>query len=144
MPKWITSFRKEYIFLSNFYPASVEYEGQIYRTVEHAYQAAKTVNPRLRDGIRLSTSPATASKLGRYLTLREGWNEMRLGVMEFLLRQKFAADPLRQKLLDTGDMELIEGNNWGDYFWGQVNGVGDNNLGILLMKIRKELQDARQ
>jgi predicted NAD-dependent protein-ADP-ribosyltransferase YbiA (DUF1768 family) len=39
----------------------------------------------------------------------------------------------------TGDEELVEGNWWNDTFWGVCNGVGENNLGKLLMKIRAEL-----
>ena len=45
----------------------------------------------------------------------------------------------KQKLIDTGDIELVEVNSWGDTFYGVCNGVGENHLGKLLMKIRKEL-----
>ncbi|MCH7737275.1 MAG: NADAR family protein [Chloroflexi bacterium] len=55
-----------------------------------------------------------------------------------LLRDKFRDPVLRQMLLDTGDLELVEGNNWGDRFWGRVSGVGDNHLGRLLMQVRGE------
>lgn len=44
-------------------------------------------------------------------------------------------------LINTGDAELIEGNSWGDTFWGECNGIGENNLGKILMKIRKEIVD---
>lgn len=137
----ITSFRGEYVFLSNFYPAAVSYEGKSYPTVEHAYQAAKTTDKEVRYQISRAKSAMSANQLGRNICmLRVGWDEMKLTVMEYLLRQKFQTDPLRTKLLATGDATLIEGNDWGDYYWGQVKGVGDNNLGILLMKIREELQ----
>lgn len=138
----ITSFRGEYVFLSNFYPAAVEYDGKPYPTVEHAYQAAKTTDRDLRYQIGRAKSAMAANQIGRNVAfLRPGWNEMKLTVMEHLLRQKFASNPLRMKLVGTGSATLIEGNDWGDYYWGQVKGVGDNNLGILLMKIREELRN---
>jgi len=64
--------------------------------------------------------------------------------METLLRDKFTrhAD-LRILLLDTGDRELVEGNTWDDRFWGVCEGVGENHLGRLLMKIRAELREGQ-
>ena len=50
-------------------------------------------------------------------------------------------EDLKIKLLNTGNSELIEGNTWGDKIWGKVNGVGQNNLGKILMRIRKELKE---
>lgn len=67
---------------------------------------------------------------------------MKLRVMELLLRQKFQIPELGAKLLSTGSAELVEGNHWGDTFWGVYNKVGHNHLGKLLMKIRSELQNA--
>ena len=58
-----------------------------------------------------------------------------------LLRAKFSNEIMKQKLLDTGDAELIEGNKHGDSFWGQVNGEGKNLLGKLLMQVRNELRN---
>ena len=48
-----------------------------------------------------------------------------------------------QKLLETGSKHLEEVNYWGDTFWGvhkndsSEPGVGENNLGRLLMEIRE-------
>ncbi len=58
--------------------------------------------------------------------------------MELVLRQKFSHPGLLALLLATGDMELVEDNDWDDTYWGVCNGVGENNLGKLLMKIRAE------
>ena len=60
--------------------------------------------------------------------------------MEDFLRQKFTDSDLKEKLLATGDAELIEGNHWGDVIWGVCNGIGENNLGKLLMNIRNDLK----
>jgi predicted NAD-dependent protein-ADP-ribosyltransferase YbiA (DUF1768 family) len=53
----------------------------------------------------------------------EDWDSIKIDVMRDLLRQKFAlhAD-LQQQLLDTGDSVLVEGNTWGDTFWGSATG----------------------
>ena len=44
----------------------------------------------------------------------------------------------REKLLDTGNAELQEGNNWGDRYWGVdlKTGYGENRLGRIIMKVR--------
>ena len=60
--------------------------------------------------------------------------------MRDLLRQKFAREPLRSQLLATGEAKLIEGNHWGDTFWGVCRGQGENHLGMLLMKAREEIR----
>ena len=137
----ITNFRGKYNFLSNFYYAEVEYEGESYPSVEHAYQAAKTMDPKEREEIRLCGSPANAKRLGRRVTLRPDWHEIKLEVMATLLSQKFMRHPhLGKKLLETGKEIIREGNTWGDVFYGAVNEggkwVGKNYLGKMLMELR--------
>lgn len=50
-------------------------------------------------------------------------------------------EDLKEKLLATGNDILEEGNTWGDKVWGTVNGVGENKLGKILMKVREELRN---
>ena len=58
-----------------------------------------------------------------------------------LLRQKFrVGTELGYKLINTGKVKLIEGNNWRDDYWGVYNGKGKNVLGKLLMEIRNDLK----
>ena len=61
--------------------------------------------------------------------------------MYMALWEKFSDPYLREMLLDTGDEELIEGNWWGDQYWGVCNGVGKNRLGNILMLIRKNIRE---
>lgn len=133
MTKMIDSFTGKYNFLSNFY----KHENS---TVEHYYQAMKTFNPFEQIKILHAPTPKEAKRLGRRCELREDWEDIKLLIMEVLIRLKFTNEHLKQLLLETEDAILIEGNHWGDTFWGQVNGVGNNWLGIILMKIRSELQ----
>lgn len=141
----ITSFQGEHRWLSNFWPADVVLDGTLFPTVEHAYVSAKTTDHVVRTSIAAVSSPGAVKRLGRSLELRADWEKVKLPVMEQLLRQKFAHADLRAKLQATGQAWLIEGNTWGDRFWGMVwvDGAipgwsGDNNLGKLLMKIRDE------
>ena len=140
----IDSFDGMYSFLSNFFPCEIKYEGITYPTSEHAFQAAKTHDPNERMKIANVDSPGRAKKLGRKLKLRRDWGSVRIGIMAAILRIKFENADLRKRLLNTDDAELIEGNNWHDTFWGVCDGVGENNLGKLLMKIREETQDGVQ
>lgn len=86
-------------------------------------------------------NPSDAKKLGRDLTLRPDWEKVKVRLMYEICMCKFMQNPeLRDKLLATGESTLIEGNNWGDYFWGKVNNCGENQLGIILMDVRAKLQ----
>jgi predicted NAD-dependent protein-ADP-ribosyltransferase YbiA (DUF1768 family) len=62
--------------------------------------------------------------------------------MRRILVIKFQNPELKAKLIATGDAQLVEGNTWGDLFWGvdTTMGVGSNQLGKLLMGIRDGLQ----
>jgi len=136
----IDSFSDRYSFLSNFYPCRIEYEGIIYPSAEHAFQAAKTLNIQQRKQIADATTPGIAKRMGRKVILRNDWEDVKLGVMTEILRKKFQNRELANKLLTTGSQELVEGNYWHDYFWGVCNGKGQNHLGKILMKIRERIR----
>ena len=144
MTNKIDSFTNDNWFLSNFSPAEVEYEGVNYPTTEHAFQAAKTLDKDERKEFLKNKDPGHAKKLGRKVQIRSDWIDIRKYIMLDLLRQKFANDPLKTQLLDTGDIELIEGNWWGDTYWGVCKGIGENMLGKLLMKVRDELRGTEE
>ena len=139
----IDSFRGEYTFLSNFYPcqSQILYEGEWYRSVEHAFQAAKSIDPQERRNLRqFCRTAAEAKKFGRTVTLRKDWNNIRLDVMYQIVRDKFTRNSdLQEKLLATSNSHLVEGNWWHDTFWGVCDGKGENHLGKILMRVRKEL-----
>ena len=111
-------------------------DGVEYITVEHAYQAAKSHDEHYRWCIAHCPTHIDARRLGKSVPLRSDWDQVKLAVMEDLLRQKFSQDFFRSKLKATGNNKLVEGNYWGDTFWGVCNGVGTNHLGRLLMLIR--------
>ena len=140
MTEPIDKFAGDYRWLSNFWFIDVEYAGVTYPTTEHAFQAAKTLDLGQRRHVRKASGPGEAKKLGRQVTLRPGWEDMKDEVMLDLNRQKFQDPGLREKLLATGDAPLVEGNTWGDKYWGVVKGVGKNRLGKILMQIRGELR----
>jgi ribA/ribD-fused uncharacterized protein len=133
----ITEFKGVFSFLSNFAPVYVELDGWRFPTVENAYQAAKSLNARERINFRYYT-PGLAKRMGRTVTLRPDWEQVKIDVMRDLLRQKFSKDPWRTMLENTGDSMLVEGNTWGDTFWGECKGQGLNMLGRLLMQVRME------
>jgi len=140
----ISGFFGEYRFLSNFWPATVRFEGQVYPTVEHAYQGAKCVDPTMREQIRLAKRPGKAKKLGSKVKPRADWDEVRAEVMRHLVSQKFQRhSELGDQLLATGNAELVEENSWGDTFWGVCEGEGENRLGRILMEVRQELRLSR-
>lgn len=134
----VDHFSGPYRFLSNFYEADVEFEGHVYPTAEHAFQAAKNTNPLHRERVRAAPTPATAKRLGQAIALRPDWDDVKLSLMEMIVLSKFVRHKdIRAKLLQTGDVELVEGNTWGDRFWGvTADGEGANHLGKILMRVR--------
>lgn len=139
----IDRFAGDYRFLSNFYPSPIEIDVDgptTVATVEHAYQALKTTDRVQRRTIALAPKPGEAKRRGRRCAIRPGWDDLKLGVMRALLEQKFApGSEFAKALIATGDRELIEGNYWGDRYWGVCDGEGENHLGRLLMEIRAAL-----
>lgn len=138
----ISKFRDEYFFLSNFYSCTVPLGGRVYRNAEAAFQAGKCINDQDKD-VFCSVDASYAKTFGRRVTLRPDWEEVKLAVMREVLIAKFMTNPtLAAWLLETGDEELVEGNTWGDTFWGAnaQTGQGANHLGHLLMEVRHELK----
>lgn len=136
----ITEFDGEYAFLSNFYECPVEYDGITYNSSEAAYQAQKCRTKEERYAFR-DLTPKEAKRKGRKVDIRPDWEEKKVDVMSDIVYQKFSQNKeLKEKLIATDDAELIEGNYWGDRFWG-VDGTGENRLGMILMDIRKGFRE---
>ena len=134
----IASFSGEYRFLSNFWPCEIEYKGFLFPSTENAYQWAKSET----ETEKFQTiTVGQAKRLGKELALRRNWNDMRFNVMYDITKAKYTTHgDLRMKLTLTDGIELVEGNTWGDVYWGQCPiGVGKNTLGKILMLVRDEI-----
>ena len=130
---------KFYVF-NNFSAHAIEFQGKLYPTSEHAYQAAKCTDPHGREEIRNARSPIEAKNLanGRYRPARDPeWDSKKVAILEEILRAKLAQHREAQEALrDSGDEDIVE-NSPTDYFWGEgADGSGKNMLGKLWMKIR--------
>lgn len=137
----IKGFFGKYRFLSNFYVIPVIYEGVEYPATENAYMAAKTLDLELRKKFE-NLTPGEAKKLGRSISLRPDWEEVKYDIMKEICRYKFTHhQDMRESLLLTGNKYIEETNHWGDKIWGVCNGEGKSWLGKILMEIREELQN---
>ena len=125
----------------------MEYRGFLYPTSEHAYQAAKFLDPKLREKVRALRSAHEALKFTRQSEIkkdiRSNWQEVKLQIMEEILRAKLSQHKyVQRKLLESGDREIIK-DSPRDEFWGRgENWDGANHLGKLWMKLRAELEPA--
>lgn len=133
----IGPFMGDYFFLSNFYQRNVYYNGYVFKTAEHAYQASKCVDMVERQQILFADTAGKAKRLGQKCKVHPNWNEIKVETMYSILIAKFADVELRELLLNTEDAELIEINAWDDTFWGICKGKGENWLGRNLMKVRE-------
>ena len=151
----INTFSGRWRFLSNFYPAKIEYRGIIYPSVENFYVAMKIKEDQVIDHKFISVQdcqemiskikdPSTVKTLGKVLKVREDWDSVKLKIMEWAVNEKFKDPELEKMLIDTGNEELVEGNWWNDTYWGVCNGVGENNLGKILMRVRDKIIDTNQ
>ena len=120
--------------------SSFTFLGKEYKTVEHFYQSAKAQREEDAEKIRSQLSTGLAKKLGQQIGMKRNWNGIKISVMRLGLILKFSSNEIsKQKLIETGDAILEEGNNWNDRFWGidLKTGEGKNILGKLIMELRK-------
>lgn len=156
----IAEFSGSYRFLSNFWSSPMTVidpyiEAEIVvPTVEHGFQMDKTTDAAQRRWVLSSTSPGVAKRRGKSVPPAADWDQYRLESMDYWLRKKFVPPTVRlsdgsyiqayhelaMQLIDTGDATLVEGNTWGDTFWGVCCGRGENMLGKMLMVIRAEIR----
>lgn len=148
----IDEFEKEYFFLSNFYRCPVYFDGITYNSSECAYQAQKTLDIELRKKIAKLTPrqiwEGTPPRSNVYnFEQRPDWEEVKNNLMYRILYAKFMQnDDLHEKLVNTGDAILIEGNSWHDNYWGNCKCeackkiAGFNQLGKTLMRLRTEFR----
>lgn len=135
----IREFIDAYAFLSNFYHSPVKYRNLIYLNAEAAFQAQKESCEKDKEQYT-RMNPAQAKLVGRNCNLRENWEEIKEQTMYEIVKAKFTQnEALARLLLATGDAYLEEGNWWHDTTWGVCNGVGQNKLGKILMRVREEL-----
>ena len=144
----INRFDGEYAYLSNFAHRPIVIKGKTWVTVEHIFQAAKTLDEDMREQIRLAPTPRIAKQMGRKVHIRSNWEQIKQDVMLKSVRLKFKQYPgLEEHLLSTKDAVLIEGNRWHDNIWGDCycpkcqEIKGENLLGKILMQVRDELKD---
>jgi len=142
LPGKVLFYEGPWYFFSNFSSFMVLWHKQYWMTSEHAYQAAKFVEPTITEEIRLACSAHDAKKLARRNDAFKvaNWQEIKLLIMEEILRAKLEQHPyIQKKLTETGNAEIVE-DSPTDNFWGRgCDGKGQNNLGKIWMKLRTEL-----
>lgn len=135
----IDRFRGEYDFLSNFFYAPIGYRSYTYMTNEHAYQAARAITRYDHHYVATAPSAKEAKRRGHQIRSNPDWEFMKLEIMKEIVKAKFDQHPmLKVRLMATSPHFLAEGNDWGDKYWGTVDGVGENNLGEILMALREK------
>jgi len=140
----IIKFEKRFAFLSNFYYQDIEFDGHVYLSAEHLFQAIKSEDIDVRAEIRGLATPRQAKKMGRAITLRKDWEEIKDVVMYIVVDEKFKQNERLHTMLanKTAGYDLVEGNWWHDNYWGDCSCdkckdvLGQNKLGKILMKVR--------
>lgn len=140
----IKEFKNQYFFLSNFYECPIYYNKLVFCNTEAAFQAQKVIDEKEQYKF-INLNASQARKLGKTIVLREDWEEVKDNIMYEIVKRKFTINKeLQQKLIDTKDEELVEGNWWHDTYWGvdSKTGIGKNKLGKILMKVREEVKSS--
>lgn len=138
----IQFFRGEYNYLSNFAYVKINYLGRVYNSVEHAYISAKNDSEEWKVLCSSDILAGTLKIRSKNIELVDNWNDIKYEIMAKLVFKKFIKEPFKSKLLATGNVHIQEGNYWNDSYWGvnMKTGIGENNLGKLIMKMRSHLR----
>ena len=135
-------------WFSNFLPFDepILFEGILYKTPEHFYQAMKNIDRKYRYRVAISETPFQAKRIGRSCELRSDWEEIKISVMTNAIRYKFKpGTSWYYRLMKNPSELIIEWNNWHDNFWGDCVCLrcadidGQNHLGKIIMQYRDEL-----
>lgn len=127
--------------LSMMHKHKVEFRGLVFPSIFHATVAGRFWDDKLAKKIARTHDPIKARNLCTGFPVDRNWNHIRLSVMEDLVKQKFSKDPLRTILLDTHPHTIWSLNQYGDRFWGIVEGEGgENNYGKILVSVREALR----
>ena len=151
----IVGFKKYFSFMKLEYQVPVYFEGGLYPSALHAYYAAKSQEQTVRKRFQRMPMLKDMRELARTLIEPEDWKLRRLGIMEIINRDKFRRNKeLKDKLLTTMERELInditfelESGEVLDYmtdFWGVINNQGQNQLGRILEKIRRDCREGNE
>jgi ribA/ribD-fused uncharacterized protein len=138
---------RPYGVFSNLYRRPIEFEGEVFATSEHAYQAGKARKPEVKAWLMAAPSPALLAMAAHglyYWDVIPGWSQSKFDRMRGVLYAKFTQHPdLCELLLSTGSARLVEAatvDNEVNRLWGEVNGQGRNMLGEMLMELREKLR----
>jgi N-glycosidase YbiA len=138
------STRDAYGCFSNFSRHHLFLKDKVWKTSEHYFQAQKFAGTEYEEKVRLAHSPKEAAELGRNrkFPLRKDWEAVKDDIMREALRAKFTQNKeLKEILLKTGDIHLVE-HTHNDFYWADGgDGSGKNMLGKLLMELREELNN---
>ena len=146
--KTVQGFESEFSFLSNFSACELLYDGHVYKTAEHAFQAAKATNEKDRVYIAEAPTPGEAKRRGRGIELREDWDVIKDKVMLDIIRAKFKNGDCRYRLmkaLSEGYDDFVEDNWWHDNYWGNCKCdrckdiEGQNHLGKIILQVANEI-----
>jgi len=136
-------YPKEFYVFDNFAAFQVEYDGVLFSTSEHAYQATKfkKTNSKTYELVKQSRSAHDAQKIANENKNKVDpeWNKYKMSIMKDILRNKIEQHPyVLKKLIQSGNREIIE-DSWRDPTWGWgKNKDGKNLLGKLWMELREE------
>lgn len=140
--KQVFFYENEFYVFSNFSAFTLKWKGKVWPTSEQVYQAEKFEDEEMKEFIRTAPSAHEAFKYAQENKSKrvDNWDEIKLGIMKEILREKVKQHPyVKKKLIDSGDKELVE-DSWRDDFWGWgPNKDGQNHLGKLWMEVRKEI-----
>jgi ribA/ribD-fused uncharacterized protein len=133
-------------YLSVLSAHMVEFKGTMYATCEHAYHCQRYADSAVVEEIKNARSAYAAWEVSQKYKVKQSpdWDTQKAAVMEEICRAKLAQHPIvRDALIASGDSVIVK--DYPDSFWGiGLDGKGQNVMGQIWIKLRKELQDGKQ
>lgn len=144
----IDNFTGYFEFLHNNYLTPVLFDGMLFPSATHAFQASRSSDERTRKAILNAESLLVVLKIAKRIEEPENWKLRRLKIMEHIVRDKFRRSrELQEKLKATGNRDIVmtyDDENEANQYWGVVNNKGQNQLGRIMMRIRSDLRENQE
>jgi ribA/ribD-fused uncharacterized protein len=143
MDESINFVETRFMYLSPFSAHPVKIWDEVFSTAEHAYQASRIKAGAEHDAIKNAPSPLDAWREGQKHKNNPdlqvpGFDKD--AIMEEIFRAKMAQHPdIAVILKESGDSLLLKVIDTDSYWGTGKDGLGENRMGKIWMKLRAEL-----
>lgn len=150
-------FQSELVYLSNFYPCELRYEGQVYSSAEQAFQHIKARDAgylKLANDILHTNNPYQLKHLGTKVVPKDEWIKSEVQTLKDVVKAKFEQNEvIRKHLINSPYTKFYEMTTSLKWATGVATlhmpvdataFIGQNHHGLILEQLKQEFLDKSQ